>query len=57
MSLSALALILLSAGFHAAWNALVKVSRDKPAYAEESRSARPNKREWDGPGITQCESL
>jgi len=32
MSLTALALILLSAGFHAAWNALVKVSRDKQAF-------------------------
>ncbi len=32
MSLAALALILLSAGFHAAWNALVKVSRDKQAF-------------------------
>lgn len=32
MSLPALALILLSAGFHAAWNALVKVSRDKQAF-------------------------
>ena len=32
MSPSALALILLSAGFHAVWNALVKVSRDKQAF-------------------------
>jgi uncharacterized membrane protein len=32
MSLTALTLILLSAGFHAAWNALVKVSRDKQAF-------------------------
>ncbi len=32
MSLPALALILLSAGFHAIWNALVKVSRDKQAF-------------------------
>lgn len=32
MSLAALALILFSAGFHAAWNALVKVSRDKQAF-------------------------
>ncbi len=32
MSLPALALILLSAGFHAVWNALVKVSRDKQAF-------------------------
>jgi drug/metabolite transporter (DMT)-like permease len=32
MSLTALALVLLSAGFHAAWNALVKVSRDKQAF-------------------------
>jgi len=32
MSLTALALILLSAGFHAAWNALVKVSRDKQSF-------------------------
>jgi drug/metabolite transporter (DMT)-like permease len=32
MSLAALALILLSAGFHAVWNALVKVSRDKQAF-------------------------
>jgi drug/metabolite transporter (DMT)-like permease len=32
MSLTALALILGSAGFHAAWNALVKVSRDKQAF-------------------------
>ncbi|HEX9900491.1 MAG TPA: EamA family transporter, partial [Candidatus Methylomirabilis sp.] len=32
MSPTALALILLSAGFHAVWNALVKVSRDKQAF-------------------------
>ena len=32
MSLTALALVVLSAGFHAAWNALVKVSRDKQAF-------------------------
>ncbi len=32
MSLAALVLILLSAGFHAVWNALVKVSRDKQAF-------------------------
>ena len=32
MSLTALLLILLSAGFHATWNALVKVSRDKQAF-------------------------
>jgi drug/metabolite transporter (DMT)-like permease len=32
MSPTALALILLSAGFHATWNALVKVSRDKQAF-------------------------
>jgi len=32
MSLTALLLILLSAGFHAIWNALVKVSRDKQAF-------------------------
>jgi drug/metabolite transporter (DMT)-like permease len=32
MSSIALALILLSAGFHAVWNALVKVSRDKQAF-------------------------
>ncbi len=32
MSPVALALILLSAGFHAVWNALVKVSRDKQAF-------------------------
>ena len=32
MSLTALLLILLSAGFHAIWNALVKVSGDKQAF-------------------------
>jgi drug/metabolite transporter (DMT)-like permease len=32
MSPTALALVLLSAGFHASWNALVKVSRDKQAF-------------------------
>ena len=32
MSLAALVLILVSAGFHATWNALVKVSRDKQAF-------------------------
>ncbi len=32
MSLTALALILFSAGFHTAWNTLVKVSRDKQAF-------------------------
>src|SRR3989304_6289298 len=32
MSPTALALILRSAGFHAVWNALVKISRDKQAF-------------------------
>ncbi len=55
--ITALVLVIPSAGFHAAWNALVKISRDKQAYAEWSRSARHNKRDWEGLGVTQLESL